>query len=288
MPRDTRKTKTSVINFLNKVPKIIAGDEPPISKRERRIYNVFWATVAHSLFEQIYQGYIRKSQGRADSRGEVWEDLAVTTKAYKKQKARKSHLSPNQKRKLRNTNTIGLLTPNQHKEWKKIFGTTYHKAKKVRDKNIQLRKRDLRTDEDLKAMAAAKAWEIIKDKGGETLIGTLGNADIDIMVETGTLLKSLRPGKFSKVKYKYIKGDRNQVHRIQDGVLEIGTKVPHAVYASKIIRPPAGREYMRGGRKAAPFSRKFLPEDLGIWFDIAVEKGKEALGQEIKNVLEKR
>lgn len=268
MASNKKYTKKVMGNFIKKVPDIISGAKPPRTSDERKLYNVFWSTLTQSLFESIYKSYKARSEGGADDRGMTWQDLAPVTKAYKKN--RKGHLTGNQRRKLNNQDTLGLLTPAQHKEWKYVFGKTYGKLKPMAGEN----------EDDIKALAAKKAWYVVKQMGAETLIGTLGNAQMPIMKETGLLLDSLKPGKVSKV--KYIKGHRNQVVRLRAGELEIGTNVPYAKYAARTIVP-----WTRGNNVKPQYSRDFLDDPTNKWFDKAVAKARDALAKEMQQILTK-
>ena len=260
MPHPNLNTKVKVINFLHKIPYILDGSKKARTKPERILRNTFFAAVVVSLFEQIHQAYQDKSEGSTDSVGKTWRDLDPKTKAYWKPEARKKYMSRNQKSKLKNRETRGLLTKSQDKAWRKKFAEVMWKAESAGA-----------DDMDSKVKAAKIAWAVAKNMGAETLIDTLGEQRIPIMVESGTLLKSLAPGKVhgraaSKrgFKGKYKKAHKNQVAIYEKGTIEVGTNVEYA--------------------NAAAVLREFLPEDIDLWYDIAVEDASDAIHATIENL----
>ena len=88
-----------------------------------------------------------------------------------------------------------------------------------------------------------------------------------VMRATDTLFKSLRPGKITRKGYR--RGHKNQVVRFKkSGEVVLGTNVPYAKMAEG-----KGESH-----------RKLWPDDLGIWYDRAVAKGRDAIADTIKKI----
>lgn len=251
--------------FVNRIPQVISGEKKATTTAERRIYNSFWSAVTLSIFEDVYQGYLDKAEGGPDELGHAWPDLAVSTKAYKR--PRRGLLSSSQRRRA-NQSTIGLLSPSQYAKWKETFAKVYNRE--YRNNNIN----SAREDTDAKAKAAKIAWAQAKTAGAETYKAVLGEKDMQIMRVTDTLLKSFHPGKISN--RKYIKGNKHQVVKLDKGDLEIGTNVAYAKMASS--------------RKTGQYkiSREILPKNLGVWYERAIGKGRDAIAVELKKLSQEK
>lgn len=264
-----RKTKATTQEkftaFIKRLPAVISGEKKPTTTAERRVYNAFWSSVTLSIFEDVYQGYKDKAEGGADELGNAWPDISRHTKAYKR--PRRGLLTANQRRNAR-LDTIGLLTPTQYAKWKQTFA-------KVMDKEFRSRQiNTAREETESKAKAASIAWAEAKKAGAQTYKSVLGDLDMKIMRVTDTLLNSFRPGKISNL--KYVKGNKHQVVRLSKGDLEIGTNVEYAKMAS--------------ARKAGAYgrTREVLPKDLGIWYERAIGKGRDAVAIELKKLAQEK
>lgn len=252
-------------HLVQKIPLIISGEKRATTTAERRIYNSFWAAVTLSLFEDVHQGYLDKADGGADELGNAWPDLAVSTKAYKR--PRRGLLTANQRRRA-NQDTIGLLSPTQYRKWKETFAKVLHKEFLHNQINSD------REETEAKSKAARIAWDQAKKSGAETYKSVLGDMDMQIMRVTDTLLNSFRPGKISN--RKYVKGNKFQVVKLHKGDLEIGTKVSYAKMAST--------------RKTGKYQvkREILPKNLGVWYQRAVAKGRDAIAVELKKLSQEK
>jgi hypothetical protein len=288
------RTRSQFIKFLKDIPNILTGKLPHKNTHSNRIYNAFWGAVQREFFVQLYEAYDRKSNFLPDDNGDLWHTLSSHTRAYKRRNDRTKLLTPQQKRKLKNPNTLGMLSPSQFKLWQKTFAKVFTKEKKKQlgqgkaypatklspskykkfRKTAPINEPSGSTDEEIKAKAAAIAWATVKGRGGETLIGTLGKRPMPIMKNTGLLHASLRPGKISNL--RYIKGHKNQVSRVAKGVCYIGTSVSYANFASRTIKRKEG----------FTIKREFLPEQLGVFHDRAMAKGSEAVQSEIAKLIE--
>jgi hypothetical protein len=295
------KTRKQIEILILKLPGIIAGKLTPKTTAERRLYNAFWSAVTKKLFEELYQAYELKSQSYHDANDEFWVPLAPTTKAYKRREDRSKKLTPSQRRKLHNPDTPGLLSPSQYKRWQQTFMKVYKREIKKESGKASISpgkfltkgkykkfKKDNKgstvvptgaTDADAKKKAAAIAWAEAKSRGAETLIGTLGNSTMDIMMRTGTLYRSLKPGKINGA-LKYVKGDKYQVVRNGPGYVFVGTSVAYAHFASRTFPASKNRPFA--------FKREFIPEEgeMGVFLDRAMDAGTEAFTNELKSLIE--
>jgi len=118
-------------------------------------------------------------------------------------------------RNERRKDTIGLLSPQEYKQWKKIFGVQYHKF-------ISQGQSESKAKEN----AGKIAWTVMKGKGAQTKIDVLGSRDLLILRNTDKLYRSLLPGK--KTLHSYKKFNKDQIYTVSKGKLQIGTSVEYA------------------------------------------------------------
>lgn len=268
------RTALALQGFLGRIPYVLSGQRRARSTADKRTYDAFWSAVILSLFTDIHEGYRVKAEGGTDELGTQWEDLAPTTKAYKRRGQRRGKLTASERRNLKNPDTIGLLNPSQYSQWKKTFARVYRniskKARKDRHEGYLFNK----VDKEAKAIAAGVAWKEAKAKGAKTLLQILGSQKFPIMRVTHTLFRSTRPGKIVNLKYR--KGDKNQLVNLVAGKLEIGSRVPYANYATRMITRKDGLS----------FRREFLPEELGVWYDRAIDKGTDSMVEELNKLIQ--
>jgi hypothetical protein len=278
MPAPSRKhwaTEVKFRQFFWDLPDIIAGRKRRHTTAQRRAYNAFWSTVIQTLFVELHHAYEQKSQLYPDDNGQMWAQQTQEYRAYKREKA--GYLTGNQRRKYVD-NTPGLLTPHQYSRWKKTF-------RKVYEREIRKRAKVGGSGSDIqaKAKAASIAWAEAKSKGAETLLSEVGTQFFPILRFTDTLYKSFRPGRINNLKYN--KGDKNQVARLKNGYAEIGTSVPYAEHVSrKIKRGISKKDKSKGYKTTYTVKREILPDDLGIFYDRACSKGRDALAAEIQKL----
>lgn len=130
------------------------------------------------LLSLIQQAFIVKSRGGTDDCGIRWPPLKRETIARRR-------LGKGEAKRLGITGprTRGLLTPAEDARWRKIF------ARKTAQ--LQLRGMSLA---DAKARAAQIAWTVLKQEGAKTKLDVLGSRTVDMLRDTGELLRSLTPG----------------------------------------------------------------------------------------------
>ena len=243
----TKASSKEVKKIIASIPSIIAGNE----KDPLGLHNRFWGAVALSMYESLNKAFERKAQGQQDDLGNTWDDILPHTKAYSR-KPQTGDLSRSQRRGYSDTSTIGLLTPNQYKKWKKIFGHIYHKEKERLGEN------------EAKKLAGQIAWTRLKQEGADTKIRALGNRKLLILRDTDKLYRSFLPGKLTARSYR--KYNRDQIYVVEKGKITIGTKVE---YASEVFE-----------------DRPLWHGDIGPWIKKASRAGISRITLYLKETLD--
>jgi len=205
----TKLSKSEVKRVIREIPGIISGR----LRDPHQLHNKFWGAVALSMFESLHKAFEQKSLGLQDELGIFWSDINEETKAYSRPINRNDLTTP-QRRASKNKNTIGLLTPTQYKEWKKIFSKIYYSL------------REKLGESEAKEFAAQVAWDKLKKSGASTKIDVLGRRDLLIMRNSDKLFKSFFPGKLTKNSYR--KYNKDQVYIVEKGSVTVGTQVDYA------------------------------------------------------------
>lgn len=185
-----------------KLPRILAGME---AGPDPDIVKGFQQRIANAVLSQVKQDFIRKSRGGVGLDGIKWQPLKRETIAQRRttREERKS-LGITGKRER------GILTPEQNRLWKKEF------ARAIRWLRLE-------NGEKEAASGAAKiAWARVKEAGGQTKLAVLGGRQVDILRDTGTLLRSLSAAEIETEPYTGEDADK-QVRRFEPGVVVVGT-----------------------------------------------------------------
>ena len=148
----------------------------------------------------FHEAFLRKSKGDVDAAGIFWPPLKRETVAYSR-----DHTGLTRKRV--GERPRGMLTDKQDARWRQLFAWTYRALVAKGD-----------NDDDAKGHAAAYAWRVLKAEGAKTILGTYGDQSVDILVKTGALEESMRPGGGSSYQI---------VRRLPNGVI-VGTSHPAA------------------------------------------------------------
>ena len=236
----TKMTKKQVILLVHDLPNILAGN----NQKYKKVSNIFWGAVAHSLYKSISSAYDDKSTGQADDLGNAWDDLDRRYKAYKI-KSGKEDLSGPQRRASKNKNTKGLLTPQQEKVWKKVFATVYYS---LLGQGVD--------EKEAGATAGRAAWYEVKSMGAETKLEVLGDRQVPIMIRSSRLYKSFLPGKFDG-NNGYRRYNNNQIYEVSRARLILGSRLPYAKYVAA--------------------RRPIIPKTIQAWIDKAVIEGRNAI-----------
>jgi hypothetical protein len=184
--------------LVGDLPNVLTGKK--VTPQLIKLRQVYWSAFAYSFFKQISQNFSRKSKGSADKQGLKWKPLTKKTKAYRP-------------RNTRNKGR-GLLTGAQDSLWKGIFAKNFKKFSATMP------------EDEAKGKAAALAWAILKNQGAKTKIDEYGNKNVPILVRTGRLRNSLKPGKYTGD--NYIPFNDDQFFKFDRGKMVLGSKVPYA------------------------------------------------------------
>lgn len=250
----TKRTRAEVTDILTHLRQINRG-----TSDKYRFRDVFYETVAYSMFDSAYIAYVQKSSGGSDDLGNSWAPLKPATIAYSKPNWR-AQLALPYGSPIRPT-----LTQAQDKIWRTIFvhrryatlgvsidvGLAAYRARRRAVKVLNKLSQD---EANASQDAARLAWNILKKKfGATTLIALAQDAVVPVMKETGTLLASIDP---SSKKDKFIIA--------RPGELRLGSTVPHTIAFRR---------------------RPLWPANYKPWLDRAVAAGKEAVQKRLVEVL---
>jgi len=241
-------TKEELKNRLRLLPGYVSGRVPDRYGLGRALKS----HILHSLYKSLHKSFLQKSEGNPDEFGDSWKPLARSTIAQR-------GLRPGERKSLGilglGRSGRGLLTVSQNFLWKGIFASNFKRlAPKVGVMQA-------------KAIAGKTAWAILKSRGTKTKIGVLGGRKVPILIDTGRLEASLRPGAVSDDGYEV--ANREQIAEYHKGKITIGTKVPYAPYVHKV-------------RRLWPSVKK-----MGTWVGRAVHDGTMALRDNLSESLKR-
>ena len=226
-----------------KLANALSGREPD----EFGLAETFWGAVAHSLYTSIFDAFIAKKGHAADELGNTWIDHAPTTKAYKKKQGRKGISLPGPPGRP-------TLNKKQDKAWR---GRFVYALKHLRT---------IFNDSEAKRRAAASAWKHVKEHhGATTLFSLMKNMEFDLNHETGALQRSFFPAPHTAPGH-YLPLDANQIFRIDQGSLTVGSQVEHAARAHE--------------------TRPLWPDPFpNLWLERAIKAGTEAVAIKLEEIL---
>lgn len=217
--------------------------------------------VGFAALSDIQKDFIRKAKGGIGEDGVKWPPLNPATLAYgRKAPTGKGH-APGGK--------DGLLTNQQLKRWRQIYGHTLARLAMKMDIG------------EAKGKAAAHAWTQIKKEGGRTKIDAYKDLPHEILRSSGVLFNSLSPGQLggddTNIIYSPPSGDggSDQVFALKPSGVIVGTNV---VYA---------RTHNEGDAKRGIPARPFLPKNVPqSWKDRWLSAGLGAIRSGLVRALE--
>ena len=214
--KSLRNSGVSLQGFLKDLPEALATGRLAKGKL-LKLRNLYWATFTHEFYRLVHEGFKTKSKGGTDSTQDKWKPLQRKTKAYRPEKKGLSAVMSQRKKKQGGTK--GLLTVKQTALWRGIYSSNFGRLAATIGEG------------PAKAQAAKIAWGIIKSKyGGKTKLSEFGDRNVPILIRSGRLLESFRPGKMSNNRYYPLK---DQIYELKGGRLRLGTEVPYAAYQNK-------------------------------------------------------
>jgi len=191
----TRAEAEAVIRDL---PAALAGRVPDAYGLARSLQ--LRAGVA--LLSQVQQAFITKSRGGVGSDGISWPPLKPETIA-----ARRTVKGERKALGITGEAPRPSLTPAQDEAWRKKYFTTLRWARVDMD------------EKEAKIYAGKVAWNYVKTQmGAKTVLEILGSRKVDILRDTGELLRSLNPGVADRPS-----GAPGQVFRAELGRVVVGT-----------------------------------------------------------------
>lgn len=244
--KSLKNSGVSLQGFLKDLPEALSTGRRA-KGRLLKLRNIYWATFTHEFYKLVHEGFLTKSQGGTDETGDKWKPLARTTKAYRPNKKGKGLSAVMANRKKERGQTKGLLTVKQTALWKGIYRSNFGRLAATIGEG------------PAKAQAAKIAWGIIKSKyGGKTKLSELGDRNVPILIRSGRLLESFRPGRMTNNRYYPLK---DQIYELKGGRLQLGTKVPYAAKQNE---------------------ERLLWGNEGVVIGKALEKAQERLVKELK------
>lgn len=159
-----------------------------------------------ALLAKVRDAFLAKSRGGAGDDGVTWPKLSPRTLAYSRKPpgaAERGRMGLGGKR------VRGLLSPAEDRKWRAVYA---HTLAHLRARNVG----------NAEALAAARAWAVLKAAGAQTKIAALGNRPADVLRDRGRLLRSLEPGT------EHSPRPAEQVFEVGGGRLAVGSAVPYA------------------------------------------------------------
>ena len=175
-----RTSRAAVLRAIRRIPQEATSGSSAA--------NAMMSRCGRAALRLIKQAFIIKMRGGTDEAGDRWAPLSPYTIAYRLSNRTRAE------RQRSNRPSQALNTKQQDRWW-------------------QLYRQGLAIYKGAKGQAARRAWFILKSEGVETLFDKYKNAQVDILRETGLLLRSLSP--YTKVP--------EQVFRVGPGEVIVGT-----------------------------------------------------------------
>lgn len=199
-----RGTRRELHARLAQVARALSGRAPD----SYRIVRPVLTRGAVALLAKIQAAFVIKARGGTDEAGIKWAPLKRATVAARRATRDELRALGVGGRRVR-----GLLTPAQDAEWRRTFARTLG----------QMRGRGMEEAEAM-GVAARVAWAKVKAMGAKTRLELLGGRAVEILRDTGRLLRSLEPGTEDAPR-----NPANQVLRVRAGEIVVGTKVEYAL-----------------------------------------------------------
>jgi hypothetical protein len=222
--------------------------------------------IGFAALGDIHQDFVRKARGGVGEDGVRWPPLSPKTLAYSRR------FGSGEKSRLkkaaglgRANNQRGLLTAQQNKRWKRVYGQSLARFAASMDIG------------SAKARAAQVAWATLKKEGARTKLEVFGNRPHEILRDTGVLLNSLSPGQVGNSAANLTPAGSSpdgQIFELQPQKVIVGTNVP---YASKHQNGDAKR-----GIPARPFIPRQVPQ---VWLERWVKAGARSMRAALSTAL---
>jgi len=243
--------------LVRRLQAMLTGREPDSFGVARGVF----LTLGFSALNSIKQDFVRKARGGTGVDGVKWPKLSKAYLAYQRRfgKSEKAKLKKDAGLGKQHRfgvggpggGNAGLLTKDQQKTWKKIFGSRLARFLLSMPAPAA------------KARAAQIAWATIKRQGAKTMLEVYGNRQVEILRDTGVLFNSLSPGRLDNpgpnATYTPPSGDggNSQIFEtISNGVI-VGTTVAYASAHQEGKRVPA-RPFLPTGEVPEEWEQEWL------------------------------
>lgn len=255
--------RTEARRLIRGVVAALSGREVDRSFVARGVF----LTLGFAALTSIQKDFLVKSRGGVGADGVKWPPLSKEYLAYQRRfekgekKALKAAAGIGKESRFGVGGNKGILTAEQRKRWKQIFGTRFQRFAASGG------------EKEAASKAAAIAWATIKAEGAKTMLEVYGNRQVDILRDTGVLFNSLSPGELTgeggRANYSTPtdKGGEDQVFRLLDNGVVVGTNVAYA----------AVHQNGNASNPKIP-ARPFLPREVpDTWLQEWTDAGLDAL-----------
>lgn len=204
MPETTiyvRSSAGSVMQAISMIPQEMMSGGP--------LANAMMTRLGLAVLSRIHESFVDKMEGSTDEAGDRWAPLKPETVAYSRRHRRKT--GDHSQSQLFSRAKRPRLIPRPRT--RVAFAPSYALTSRQRNRWWDLYRQGLAMHRGDKSRAARRAWFILKGEGATTLIEQYGGAKVDILRDTGLLLRSLTPG--ARIP--------EQVFRVGPGEVVVGT-----------------------------------------------------------------
>ncbi|MBL8824905.1 MAG: hypothetical protein JNJ77_20125 [Planctomycetia bacterium] len=167
----TRKTPDQIRQALSLLVLALRGTSDPTGMLQG-----FKLRLGTGLLSVFYQAYLTKAKGGTDEAGIQWAPLKKETIAYSR-----PHPGLNEKRKqaaAEGRPGRPLLSKDQDALWRRVYARQFHQFQNA-------------GEADPSGHAAAYAWQVVKAAGGQTILDTYGNTQVEIGRSSGRMLNGM-------------------------------------------------------------------------------------------------
>jgi hypothetical protein len=225
-------TRADLVRLLQHIPAVLGGAPDP-----NGIARGIQLRAGNVLVSKVQQAFIVKSRGGTGEDGIKWKPLKRETIAQ-----RRTTRSERKALGITGTRVRGLLTPAQDRRWRQIYGS---RLARLLASGVG--------GGEARATAARIAWAILKSEGAMTKLDVLGGRQVDILRDTGELLRSFTPGVEDKPS-----GADGQVFKLEPSRVIIGSNKKPQHHTGIPGRLPARPFWPPDGSLPRPWSEAIL------------------------------
>ena len=225
-----------------------------LNQRGSESAKVMMVRMGLAALANIKRAFVVKARGGTDDCGLSWPPLKKSTIAYSRR-----HPGVPKSSIRANFAPSWSLTKKQRERWWALYRSFLGKAPMGAAYHAKGAQRG-------SGWAAARAWQVLKAEGARTLMMRFGDTQVEILRDTGLLLNSLSPGIDPESASSNPPLIENQVFRVGDGEVIIGTN-----------RKWAGLHHTGGSR--TPQRRLWANPSQwpNSWWEPIVEQGRAGL-----------